>query len=326
VTEPARDIELVCGELDPALGLLERAGLRLDCIYPADDPHTALLTDGRATVRLTSEPGAAPPPAELPPFQPEFVLTPASDGARAGRAGMLYRDLIPGRLGGRYIASHITTPDGGPVADWVHYHRIAFQLIYVRAGWVRVVYQDQGAPFVMHPGDLVLQPPGIRHQVLESSPGLEVIEVGCPALHATFADHQLALPTATLHAKRDFGGQRFVRHIAAQTPWTRFRGAEAQETAVAEATGGIADARTLRPAGSPVIELPPHDGELQFGFVVAGAAELDHGAGHRLRPGDAFVIPPSEGWRLADASPDLRLFLVTTGGGIDAAWRRAKSA
>ena len=38
---------------------------------------------------------------------------------------MLYRDLIPSRLGGRYIASHITIAEGGPVADWVHFHRIA---------------------------------------------------------------------------------------------------------------------------------------------------------------------------------------------------------
>jgi hypothetical protein len=47
---------------------------------------------------------------------------------------MLYRDLVPSRLGGRYIASHISIPGGGPVADWVHYHRIAFQMIYVRRG------------------------------------------------------------------------------------------------------------------------------------------------------------------------------------------------
>ena len=54
-----------------------------------------------------------------------------------------------------------------------------------------VVYEDQGEPFVMREGDLVLQPPEIRHRVLESSPGLEVIEIGAPAVHATFADHEL---------------------------------------------------------------------------------------------------------------------------------------
>ena len=94
------------------------------------------------------------PSGDLPPFEPEFVL--ACGGASGeGRAGMHYRDLIPGRLGGRYIASHITIAQGGPVADWVHYHLIAFQLICIRSGWVRVVYEDQGAPFIMAAGDMV---------------------------------------------------------------------------------------------------------------------------------------------------------------------------
>ena len=35
-----------------------------------------------------------------------------------GRAGMRYRDLIPGRLGGSIIASHIRIPDAGPVPDY----------------------------------------------------------------------------------------------------------------------------------------------------------------------------------------------------------------
>jgi hypothetical protein len=47
---------------------------------------------------------------------------------------MIYRDLIPGRLGGRFIASHIAIPQGGPVADWVHYHLIRFQMIFCRRG------------------------------------------------------------------------------------------------------------------------------------------------------------------------------------------------
>ena len=39
-----------------------------------------------------------------------------------GRAGMLYRDLVPDRQGGRFIASHIRLADGGPVPDHVHFH------------------------------------------------------------------------------------------------------------------------------------------------------------------------------------------------------------
>src|SRR5690349_7367988 len=102
---------------------------------------------------------------------------------------MRYRDLLPGRQGGRFIASAIRIDQGGPVPDYVHYHRVRFQLLYCVRGWVRVVYEGQGDPFVMAPGDCVLQPPRIRHRVLESSPGLEVIEVAGPAEHETLADH-----------------------------------------------------------------------------------------------------------------------------------------
>ena len=185
-----------------AIDDLKRDGFRLDLIYPADDPHTAELSRAGEGVRLTSQPDAPPLSRALPDFAPEFVLTRAGASPGLGRAGMLYRDLIPGRLGGRYIASHIAIPGGGLVADWVHFHRIAFQMIVVRRGWVRLVYEDQGEPFVMRAGDLVLQPPEIRHRVLESSPGLEVVEIGAPALHATFADHELELPNGSNPARR----------------------------------------------------------------------------------------------------------------------------
>jgi mannose-6-phosphate isomerase-like protein (cupin superfamily) len=306
------DLELVCADFDPALDLLRALGMRLDVIYPADEPHTALLTHGGMRVRLTSRPDAPPPSADLPEFRPEFVVTRAGAAAGEGRAGMRYRDLIPSRLGGRYIASHIAIAEGGPVADWVHFHRIAVQLICVRKGWVRVVYQDRGAPFVMQPGDMVLQPPGIRHRVLESSPGLEVVEITCPACHETFADHDMALPNGDADPARDYQGQRFLHHIAATSPWIPWHGAEAQATGMLGATGGLAEARILRPGASPTIAVPPHNGELVFGFVLEGSARLDHGEACPLGPADSFVIPPREAWRLTEASDDLRLLHVTT--------------
>ena len=313
MAEAPDELLLICADLNPALELLRRLGVRLDIIYPADDPHSAILTHDGVRVRLTSRPDAPPIPAALPPFRPEFRVTQAGTAPGEGRAGMFYRDLVPGRLGGRYIASHISLPDGGPVADWVHYHRIAVQLICVRKGWVRVVYEDQGPPFVMAAGDMVLQPPGIRHRVIESAPGLEVVEISCPALHETFADHDMALPNGRSDAGRLFGGQRFLHHVTAGSPWTAWHGAEAQPTAMREASAGLVDARTLRPGAEPVIAVPPHNGELVFGFVLDGSARLDRDAGHCLGPADAFVIPPGEAWRLTDASEEFRLLHVTTG-------------
>lgn len=306
------EIELVCADLDPALDLLRGLGMRLDVIYPADDPHTAILSHEGMRVRLTSRPDAPPPSAELPAFRPAFVVTRAGTASAAGRAGMDYRDLIPGRLGGRYIASHIGIAEGGPVADWVHFHRIAVQLICVAQGWVRVVYEDQGEPFVMAAGDIVLQPPAIRHRVLASSPGLEVVEITAPACHETFADHELALPNGTGDPGRRYGGQHFLHHVAATTPWTPWHGAEVQETGIQAATAGLADARIVRPGASPAVAVPPHDGELVFGFVLEGSVRLDCGEAHALGPADSFAIPPGEPWRLTEMSDGFRLLHVTT--------------
>jgi len=286
-------------------------GFRLDVIYPADDPHTAIVSKDADVVRVTTQPQALPPSDRLPRFEAEFLVTRAGASPAEGRAGMLYRDLIPSRLGGRYIASHISLPEGGPVSDWVHYHRIALQIIYVRRGWVRVVYQDGGDPFTMSEGDLVVQPPEIRHRVLESSPGLEVIEITAPAVHATYADHELRLPSGN-NPGRIFGGQRFLHHIATETLWVPANGGEAQETEVEAATSGLADVRTVRPRNLEALAFGGHRGELVFGFILDGSAVLDYRGMHDLRPADAFVIPPGHAWRLTGVSADLRVLQVTT--------------
>ena len=302
--------EIACRDLNAALAEWRGKGFRLDSIYPADEPHTASLSREGERVRLTTRPGEPLPTTSIPNFRPQFIFTKAVGAGGEGRAGMSYRDLITGRLGGRYIASHIRIAAGGPVDDWVHYHGVALQMIYVASGWVRVVYEDQGEPFVMQPGDLVLQPPYIRHRVLESSAGLEVIEIGCPALHETFSDHALDLPNGT--ASGLFSGQHFLRHEAGRTPWTAFDGGEAQETGMREATGGLAEVRTIRSHGSASLHFPAHDGELAFGFVLSGSAQLDHRDGQPVAAADAFVIPPGEPWSLSGCSPDMRLLHVTT--------------
>ena len=302
--------DIVCEDLTLAIDDWRRAGFRLDVIYPADDPRVALLSRADEKVRLAMA-GAPPLSSGLPAFAPEFVLTSAGTAQGQGRAGMFYRDLIPGRLGGRYIASHIRIIEGGPVDDWVHFHRVALQLIIVRSGWVRVVYEDQGEPFVMEAGDMVLQPPLIRHRVLESSAGLEVVEITAPAVHETFADHELELPNGR-QTERNFAGQRFLRHISKSTPWTPIDGYEAKATAMHDASGGIAEVSTIRPGSCARISFAPHDGELVFGFVLDGTAQLDHDGEFELGPADAFVIPPGNSWGIGKMSSDFRLLNVTT--------------
>lgn len=313
-----REREIVCEDLNPAIDDLKGQGFRLDVIYPADDPKAAVMKRGAEIVRL-AQADAPALPSGLPAFEPEFVLTRAGAAPGEGRAGMLYRDLIPNRFGGRYIASHICIPGGGGVSDWVHYHRIAVQIIYVRRGWVRVVYEDEGQSFVLNEGDLVLQPPEIRHRVLESSQGLEVVEISSPAVHATYADHRLELPNGS-NPGRIHGGQRFLRHVAAETEWTPANGGEAQQTQVAVASSGLAEVRTLRPLNGEALSFGGQDRELLFGFVLDGSAMLDYRGLHELGPADSFVIPPGQPWQLTHPSSDFRLLHVTTARLDDAAF------
>ncbi|MSR62193.1 MAG: cupin [Planctomycetes bacterium] len=343
------EVVLPCAELAETLAFFTtRLGFRVESIHPADDPSAALLSGHGLRLRLErgtqaaagtlrcacSDPDAwgarefvapngtriefvaARPPLVLPPLAPEFVVAREAEAPwHTGRAGMRYRDLLPGRLGGRFIASHIAIPEGGPVADYVHFHRVRFQLIYCRAGWVRVVYEDQGEPFVLAAGDCVLQPPEIRHQVLSSSAGLEVIEVSCPAEHETVADHALTLPTPQLRRERDFGGQRFVHHRAAAArsrAWS-VPGFEARDLELAAASAGAVHACVVRPRVASAVPAAYHPAsELSLLVVLAGALTLrsnEHGA-QRLSAGDACALPPALAAEFVECSRDLELLEV----------------
>ena len=107
----------------------------------------------------------------------------------------------------------------------VHYHTVGFQLIFCYHGWVRLVYEDQGPPFILKAGDCVIQPPQIRHRVLESSENLQVVEIGVPAEHITTVDHEMELPTRASQPR-----QRFRR-----TDFLPERGGEGRVDAVATA-------------------------------------------------------------------------------------------
>jgi quercetin dioxygenase-like cupin family protein len=331
---------------EPSMAVLEGHGLRLrlDPEHPGgpgalripwDDTNGGIaLPDGvdGLPARLAAPNGTfvdlvvADPPLDLGPLVPSFVLTPGAEGSddgppvvawHPGRAGMLYRDLIPDRQGGRFIASHISIPRGGPVPDYVHHHHIRFQLIYCRRGWAELVYEDQGPPFRFEAGDCVLQPPHIRHQVLATSDRFEAVEVGCPAIHETLRDREVELPTTTLHPERRYGGQRFVHHQAARASWVpwRFDGFRCRRFGFGEATGGIGGARVVRPAqdaGEPVVPRHRHDADLVFWFVLEGRATLARGGDlHVLDPGASAVLPRGELHGLHDCSPDLQWLEVT---------------
>jgi quercetin dioxygenase-like cupin family protein len=274
------------------LAALRAQGLRLDRIAPADDPAEAVLSGDGVSVVLRREGWAGLP--EVGQHDGSIVTARAGGDEVVGRAGMRYRDLVPGRWGGAVIASHITIPDGGPVPDDVHAHEIGFQVICCRSGWVRVVYEDQGPPFTLEAGDVVLQPPGIRHRVLDASPGLQVVEVGSPAAHPTLLDHEVLLPTPAVQPERDFGGQRFVRHVSASSAWTALAdGWDEQRTGVAPASHGAGAVRLLRSTGAAPLTWTTTDAFTLLYLTGGATAELSEDDSLALPAGSEVTLTPS---------------------------------
>ena len=328
-------------------------GMRMDEIFPADDPQVAVFSGFGLRVRVETGVDVAPgvlrilcddpiliaggettlsapngtrveivplaEPVVMPPTLHEFVVRKMTDQASwvIGRAGMHYRDLVPSRLGGSIIASHIRIPDGGPVPDMVHFHSVGFQLIYCYKGWVDLVYEDQGPPFRLYAGNCVIQPPEIRHRVLFASDNIEVIEIGVPAEHITTIDHDMELPTPKFHPDRKFNKQKFVHSKVSDANWTTFRlpGFVSRDTKISENTQGIAGVHVIkRGKGKPVWS--SHKTDIHFTFVLHGGLTLE-GEGQtaqELKPGDAFVIPPEMNVRYSNPSEDIELLEVSLPG------------
>jgi len=307
------DFVLVCDEFDAALDYFTtETGFRLDVIFPADEPRVAVLTGYGKCLRLQRDGDMTP--VEEAPVPSIIVMQSGKDSWGGGRAGMQYRDLIPDRLGGQFIASHIRIQEGGPVPDYVHHHHVRFQMIYCYKGWVRVVYEDQGPPIVMQAGDCVLQPPHIRHRVLECSAGMEVVEIAGPAEHETFVEHEIPLPTLPLHPERNFDGQRFVFHQEAESAWLTapIDGFEARDTGINVATNGVASVMVLRAISAGRPGTISHDAAFFFNFVLRGSTTLrcSDDEQWQLSLGDSFVIPAGVRFTLENNSIDLELLQV----------------
>lgn len=312
-------IVVPCHDLTAMIDFFAEIGFRLEMIKPADSPNVAVISGFGVNLRLETNENLQSPnllligdfveekhlttpngmridlvkmnsEIDLPELKEEFFISRMNDenAWKIGRADMQYRDLIPSRLGGRFIASHIRIPKGGEVPDYVHYHKVRFQMIFCKTGWAKLVYEDQGKPFFFKAGDCVLQPPEIRHRVLEASDGLEVIEIGTPAIHETYREHEITLPTKQVLPKRVFNGQKFVHHIASKAVWKEQKdGFEFRDTEISNATNGLADVKVLR-SKSKFNSAISHQGEFLFLFILEGEMKI---GSDLLKAGDCCVIP-----------------------------------
>jgi mannose-6-phosphate isomerase-like protein (cupin superfamily) len=327
--------------LDATIVFLEGLGFRLEEIAPADDPSEAWMTGHGLRLRLdratreglelmipvtdTLPAGkhvgpagvvvevTAPGALHVPPPGPAFVQTRLAESPfHPGRAGLLYRDLLPSRLGGRWIASHIRAATGGPVDDRVHHHRVRLQLIYCLSGEAQLVYQEQGPPFAFRAGDLVLQPPGLRHRVLSASAGFEVVEVASPAWHPTLIDHDTVLPSQESVPDLARQGQRFLHAVADRSSLRLLTtGVSELDLGLQDPSGGLASARAVRFDRAGTVELRDAD-DLHFLFVSAGRGAIDGPRTATLAAGDALALP--SGRFVLTGAPGLQVLEVTSPG------------
>jgi uncharacterized RmlC-like cupin family protein len=98
------------------------------------------------------------------------------------RSYALYRDLGIAAASGGLCQAHVIR-FLSPCTDEVrkrHMHEPELQLIYVLKGWVKNEFEGEGVQ-MMSAGSCWLQPPGIKHTVLDYSPDVELLEIIVPA-------------------------------------------------------------------------------------------------------------------------------------------------
>ena len=99
------------------------------------------------------------------------------------RAYAKYRDLGIADATHGMVRAHVirfVPPCRPKEVSKLHYHDVDFQMVYVLKGWIKTELEGQGA-IVMNAGSCWIQPPRIKHVVLDYSDDCEVLEIILPA-------------------------------------------------------------------------------------------------------------------------------------------------
>lgn len=114
-----------------------------------------------------------------------FTVSHARDGEFKSdglRPYACYRDLGIAAASGGLCQAHVIRLIG-PCTDEVrkrHYHETELQLIYVLKGWMKNEFEGHGEQ-LMQAGSCWLQPPNIKHTLLDYSDDCAVLEIIVPA-------------------------------------------------------------------------------------------------------------------------------------------------
>lgn len=94
-----------------------------------------------------------------------------------------YRDLGMSEATNGLLQAHVirlVPPCDPAVVSKRHFHDVDVQMIYVLKGWIRSEFEGQGE-VIMREGAAWLQPPRIKHTVLDYSDDCELLEIILPA-------------------------------------------------------------------------------------------------------------------------------------------------
>ena len=152
-------------------------------------------TKARA-VRTTARPAARRKPAARPAARAKakpkthrakqtFTVSHHSDGAfEVGlRRYAKYRDLGISAATNGLVQAHViqfVPPCRPEEVSKLHYHDVEFQMVYVLNGWIKTEMQGHGG-ITMRAGSCWIQPPRIKHKVLDYSDDCQVLEIVLPA-------------------------------------------------------------------------------------------------------------------------------------------------
>ncbi|MGB6535062.1 MAG: cupin domain-containing protein [Xanthobacteraceae bacterium] len=147
-------------------------------------PPRKIAASGRVRTAGKRTPNAARAAASAPRRQTFVASHIHSESFETGlRAYAQYRDLGIAAATGGLARAHVikmVPPCDPAVVSKRHFHDVEFQMIYVLKGWLKAEYEGAGV-VTMREGSCWLQPPKIKHAVLDYSDDCELLEIILPA-------------------------------------------------------------------------------------------------------------------------------------------------
>jgi mannose-6-phosphate isomerase-like protein (cupin superfamily) len=140
-------------------------------------PSTRRKTAARSPARAKAK--------TRPRAKQRFTVSHRSEGDFAGglRRYANYRDLGISAATNGLVQAHViqfVPPCRPEEVSKLHYHDVEFQMVYVLKGSIKTELEGQGA-VTMREGSCWIQPPRVKHKVLDYSDDCQVLEIVLPA-------------------------------------------------------------------------------------------------------------------------------------------------